>query len=276
MKKIILLVCLLALVSCGRENFNEKEEVPPVSKTEVSEEASVPESTLESEEAPLISQKEEESEKPQAAPEKEETVPQEEESYEAPAKQSEDWRLILVNPWNYIPDDFTVELDYVDGYPVDKRIKEPLINMIEGAKQDGVDLLVCYGYRTKEQSQQLFEKQINRQIASGLSYDDAVEEAKKWVAPPGTSEHHTGLALDIVTPAYQMLTYEFANTDAAVWMRENAHRYGFILRYPEDKEEITGITFEPWHYRYVGPEAAGYIYENGLCLEEFLKGDNVN
>ena len=187
----------------------------------------------------------------------------------------DDWRLILVNAENPLPKDFKVNLVRVQGYPVDERIKEPLENMINGAKNDGVDLLVCYGYRTYEQSKALFEKQVNFQLSKGLKYDDAVSEASRWVAPPGTSEHHTALALDIVTPSYQLLEHDFKNTAAAQWMKENAHKYGFILRYPEDKQDITGITFEPWHYRFVGKEAAEYIYKNNLCLEEFLKGENV-
>ena len=252
MKFTAFILGILLLAACANKEFplNEKEsEFSEISEVQV----------LEAEE--LTDKKDGSEELPSEA---------------VPVFSRNDWKLILVNYQNLLPEDFEVALNRTHGYLMDHRITGAYESMYEDAKKDGIDLLLCYGYRTKEQSQQLLEKQINRQIASGLSYDDAVEEAKKWVAPPGTSEHHTGLALDIVTPAYQMLTYEFANTDAAVWMRENAHRYGFILRYPEDKEEITGITFEPWHYRYVGPEAAGYIYENGLCLEEFLKGDNVN
>lgn len=212
---------------------------------------------------------------------KDETLEKEEEvssgsSYQQQAQFSkDDWRLILVNAENPIPDDFTVEFDSVQGYKVDKRIKEPLENMINAAKSEGIDLLICYGYRTYEQSKALFEKQINYQLSRGLAYEEAVREAAKWVAPPGTSEHHTALAVDIVTPSNQVLDHEFKNTDAACWMKDNAYKYGFILRYPEDKQEITGITFEPWHYRFVGNEAAEYMYQNDICLEEFLKGENV-
>ena len=184
---------------------------------------------------------------------------------------SEDWRLILVNASNPIPDDFTVELEMTRyGYEVDKRIVPTLEEMVQTAEQEGVNLLLCYGYRTLAQSQQLFEKQINRQMALGLSYDEAVLAAAKWVAPPGYSEHHTGLAVDIVTLSNQVLSEAFAQTDAAKWMAANAHRFGFVIRYPKDKQEITGIAYEPWHLRYVGDQAAQYMYENNLCLEEYL------
>jgi D-alanyl-D-alanine carboxypeptidase len=88
---------------------------------------------------------------------------------------------------------------------------------------------------------------------------------------PGYSEHHTGLAVDIVTPSYQVLNAGFAQTDAAVWMAQNAHRYGFIIRYPADKVDVTGIGYEPWHVRYVGIANAKAIFEQGLCLEEYLE-----
>ncbi len=187
----------------------------------------------------------------------------------------DDWRLILVNAQHPIPDDFTVALaDTPYGYQVDARIKDDLVAMIEGARADGVQLLICYGYRTKAQSQYLYEKQINQQLSYGLSREQAEIEAAKWVAPPGTSDHHTGLALDIVTPSYQTLDFGFAETDAAKWMAAHAYEYGFVLRFPEDKQEITGIVFEPWHYRYVGKEHAAVIQEKGLCLEEYVAETN--
>ena len=102
-----------------------------------------------------------------------------------------------------------------------------------------------------------------------------MEEAEKitatMIAIPGTSEHHTGLAADIVTPTHQTLDPEFADTDAGKWLQENAAEYGFILRYPEDKQDITEIIYESWHYRYVGVDHAMAIKENGLCLEEYLE-----
>lgn len=182
-----------------------------------------------------------------------------------------DWRLILVNPDNLIPDDFEVELAMTRyGYQVDARIVADVEAMVEGASADGVQLLICYGYRTTEQSRQLFEKQINQQLARGLSQEEAVAEAKRWVAPPGTSDHHTGLALDIVTPEYQVLNHGFYDTPAGRWMAENCWDYGFVIRFAEDKQDITGITYEPWHLRFVGKENSIAMRDNNECLEEYV------
>lgn len=182
-----------------------------------------------------------------------------------------DWNLILVSAKHPLPDDFSVSLASVgNGYKGDKRVVSSLNAMIKGAKQDGITLTVCSAYRTKERSAYLYQNQINQWLAKGYSQEEAEKEAARWVAPPGTSEHHTGLAFDIVTPSYQQLNHGFANTAAAKWMKTHAHEYGFILRFPKDKQDITGITFEPWHFRYVGRQNAEIIYEKGICLEEYI------
>ncbi|MGL5973144.1 MAG: M15 family metallopeptidase, partial [Oscillospiraceae bacterium] len=137
-------------------------------------------------------------------------------------------------------------------------------------KKDGVSLQIISGYRTKERSETLFKNKVNSYLKDGYIEAAAQVEASKWVAPPGSSEHHTGLALDIVTPKYTTLNAGFANTDAAQWLYDNSYKYGFILRYPKGKEEITEINFEPWHYRYVGKGHAYEIKVNKLTLEEYL------
>ena len=187
---------------------------------------------------------------------------------------ADDWRLILVNPWHVLEEELDVELaDTAYGYQVDARIVDDLDAMMQKAKSDGVDLLICYGYRTFAQSEALFEKQINRQLAANPSYtrEQAAEAAKKWVAPPGTSDHHTGLALDIVTPSNQVLNDDFAMTDAAKWMAAHGWEYGFVIRFPADKTDITGIAYESWHLRYVGREHAAVMHEKNLCLEEYVE-----
>ena len=182
-----------------------------------------------------------------------------------------DWRLMLVKPDNLIPEDYKPDLTMTKyGYEVDSRIVEDVTALIDGAKKDNVSLIICYGYRTLAQSQQLFEKQLKKQLSYGLSQEAALAEAKRWVAPPGTSDHHTGLALDIVTPEYQVLNHGFFNTPAGQWMHENSWKYGFVIRFPEDKQEITGITYEPWHLRFVGKEHAAAMHEKNLCLEEYV------
>lgn len=181
--------------------------------------------------------------------------------------------LILVNKKNPLPQNFSVNLKNINQsskHKVDERIYEDLKNMLNDSKKENIDLLISSSYRTKEESDVLHKQQVNYYLSLGYNKEEAVKEASSWVAPPGTSEHHTGLALDIVTPKYQNLDHGYADTDAGKWLKDNAYKYGFILRYPKGKEDITEISFEPWHYRYVGIEHAKKIYESNLCLEEYL------
>ena len=182
------------------------------------------------------------------------------------------WNLLLVNPWNELPEGFSVELrELGDGEAVDERAYPDLQAMLDDARAEGLSPIVCSSYRTREKQQELFVRRVGRLTAAGYSEQDAVTEAGKWVAVPGTSEHQTGLALDIISSSYRVLDREQENTAEQRWLMENSYKYGFILRYPSDKSEITGINYEPWHYRYVGKEAAKEIYEKGLCLEEYLE-----
>ena len=177
-----------------------------------------------------------------------------------------DWKLILVNRWNPLPDNYSTELtELSNGQSVDSRIYHELQNMFDAARKDGVYPVVVAGYRTAEKQQRLMDKKIAELIAEGYSNTDAKKEAVKWVAIPGTSEHQLGLAIDINADGIHSAGYEVYN-----WLAKNAHYYGFIRRYPDDKTDITGIYNEPWHYRYVGVEAATKMYETGLCLEEYL------
>lgn len=184
--------------------------------------------------------------------------------------------LILVNPWNYIPEDYTLELETVQGkYKMDIKAAESARNLVAAAKEAGFNMQLCSAYRTVEKSAELYQRKVNQYIGYGYSEADAKVEAAKWVAPPGTSEHHTGLAMDLVSSDYwnyySDLEHDYEKFDSFKWMYEHCAEFGFILRYPKDKQDITGITYEPWHYRYVGIEAAKYIMENGLCLEEYLE-----
>lgn len=188
-----------------------------------------------------------------------------------PAK-GEEWMLLLVNKQNPIPDDYSPELVDVNGsIKIRKEIAVPLAEMFDAAEEDGVSLMVCSAYRSHEYQQGLFDRKIRNYTRKGLSYLDAFRIGSYSVIIPGTSEHELGMALDIVTPGYMNLNEGFAQTNAGKWLKDNAYKYGFILRYPEGKEYITGIIFEPWHYRYVGKEAAKEIKESGLTLEEFVE-----
>lgn len=183
-----------------------------------------------------------------------------------------EWNLLLVNPWTPLPQDFSVELaELKNGRCVDERIYQDLQDMLADARAEGLSPVICSAYRTNTQQQMLYGNKIKRLELEGYSQEEAQQKAGTVVAVPGTSEHETGLALDIVAESYQVLTEDQENTAEQQWLMKNAHRYGFILRYPKGKSEITGICYEPWHYRYVGQEAAKVIYEEGLCLEEYLE-----
>lgn len=181
------------------------------------------------------------------------------------------WNLILVNKWNKISSDFSVELVQLNnGHAIDKRAYPDLQAMMDDARTEGLSPIICSSYRSYEKQEQLYKSKINDYISQGYSEEAAKEETGKWVAVPGTSEHETGLAVDIVSADYQILDEQQENTPEQQWLMKYSYRYGFILRYPNEKSDITGIYYEPWHYRYVGKEAAKEIYEKGICLEEYL------
>ena len=178
------------------------------------------------------------------------------------------WELMLVNPTHPIPENYTPELMTLsNGNQVDSRIYPQLQKMFDDARAEGLYPEVTSGYRSIELQQQLYENEIAIYEAQGYSYDDAKEIAKHWVTVPGTSEHHTGFAVDISADEYSGQSSE----EIYPWFIENSYKYGFILRYPEDKTDITGINYEPWHYRYVGKEVAKEIHEQGICFEEYLE-----
>ena len=182
------------------------------------------------------------------------------------------WNLILVNPWNRIPEDFSVELAQWEGeQQVDERIYPDLEQMMADMGAEGLRPLICSSYRTDEKQQSLFRKKVESYLEQGYSLTEADEAAGKWIAVPGTSEHQTGLAMDIIDMGYPYLNEKQENTAVQKWLMAHSWEYGFILRYPREKSDITGINYEPWHYRYVGKEAAKEIYELGICLEEYLE-----
>ncbi len=185
--------------------------------------------------------------------------------------QVEDELLTLVNSWNPIPADRMFNLAEVEnGYLMDERCVADLQSMMNDCRAAGLSPLICSAYRTQELQETLFWRQVGKLEVSGHSSDAAYAEAAKSVAVPGCSEHQIGLAVDIVDVSYQRLNDAQENTAAQQWLMQNCWRYGFVLRYPRDKVEITGIYYEPWHYRYVGKDAATAMYLRGVCLEEYL------
>ena len=220
-----------------------------------------------------VPQQGEENHQEEADPEEEEVSEESEPEEEIPAVDPTDtWELLLANPDNALPADFEVKTAQVQGnFVMDERVAEQMKLMIADAKAQGVDLMICSAYRSVTRQQELFDAEVANQMAAGKSRADAEAITATMIAVPGTSEHHTGLAADIVTPTHQTLDPQFADTAAGKWLLEHAADYGFILRYPEDKQETTKIIYESWHYRYVGEEHAKAIKESGLCLEEYLE-----
>lgn len=179
--------------------------------------------------------------------------------------EDESWKLLLVNADHPLPEDFTVKLKSLrNGHQVDERIYPELQQMFDDARAAGIYPLINESFRTGERQQEIMDKYIAKYEENGLSHDDAVKKARSIVALPGTSEHQLGLALDIIAE------YGADSNATWTWLKENCWRYGFILRYPADKEDVTSISFEPWHFRYVGVPTAREITEQGLCLEEYL------
>lgn len=184
----------------------------------------------------------------------------------------DDWQLVLVNKQHPVPEDYTFTLGTITGtMKCDVRIIDELMAMMEAAKADGIDLMICSPYRDYNRQTVLFNRKIDYYMDKGYSYLEAYKIASITVTVPGASEHQIGLALDIVSNTYTSLDTGFGKTDAGIWLREHGYEYGFILRYPLGKEYITGIQYEPWHYRYVGKKAATAIMKQGITLEEFLE-----
>lgn len=197
----------------------------------------------------------------------------------AAQKPEQTWSTMLVNQSSHMPEGYVPEVRRVyncgadTGKDFDTRAADALELMLSDARAAGYNMYLVSAYRTYDYQVGLFNRKVNEYKAAG--YDDATaySEASQWVAIPGTSEHCIGLAADIVSSTWYNynsdLTHDFENTEHFTWLYENCADYGFILRYPKGKESVTQITYEPWHYRYVGVEAAKYIMENNLTLEEF-------
>jgi len=189
------------------------------------------------------------------------------------SESAEEELMILINPWNQIPADYSAQLKTLsDGTQIDQRMYEDLMKMLDDCREAGHAPYICSGYRSWEKQQQLFDDKVTRLINESYTREEALKVAATEVAVPGTSEHQLGLAVDIVDSDYSSLDYQQKNTATQTWLMENCWEYGFILRYPENKSHITGIIYEPWHYRYVGKENAAMIHSSGLCLEEYLAG----
>lgn len=189
----------------------------------------------------------------------------------AQAIQADAWELILVSSQTVLPKDFTVDLIKFETVRVDYRVAEPLKQMIDAAKADGVTISVCSGYRSVSEQTRLYNNKYLMYLAAGYSDEESAALTSQYSQKGGMSEHHTGLAVDLLTDGVTQLDERFAETSAYAWLKENAAKYGFIERYPKDKNQLTGILWEPWHYRYVGESNAAAMISGNLCLEEYLQ-----
>lgn len=182
------------------------------------------------------------------------------------------WCLILTNAEYPVPEDYQTDLvlkAVPGGQSVDERIYEPLTAMLNDMTAQGLSPVVCSGYRTLDKQEKLFNRKVKSYVKSGHSKQEAYDLARRTISIPGSGEHCLGLAVDIYSKSYRKLEQGFENTPEGMWLREHAQDYGFTLRYDKGKEEITGIDYEPWHFRYVGVKAAKYLKEHQLSLEEF-------
>lgn len=198
----------------------------------------------------------------------------------AEESEKDKWYLKLVNAKNPmteadVPEVETETLDS-EGYQVDARIMDDLEDMFAAAREAGRSPMICSAFRSWDTQVSLYQNKISRVMSEdGLNEEDAAIKAATVVAKSGTSEHQVGLALDIVSSEYTNLDEGQMETEDQKWLIENSWKYGFILRYPLDKSDITGVIFEPWHYRYVGKKAAKEITEQNLTLEEYLGAEPV-
>lgn len=188
-------------------------------------------------------------------------------------KESGKAEILLVNRANPLPEDYEVTLITLPDKAnrAAQEAYDPLCDMLAAGRKEGLSFEICSSYRSVERQRELFEEDIRILMQKGYSYEEAYEETAKETMLPGCSEHATGLAFDIVSLGYQLLDEKQERTAENIWLQEHCAEYGFILRYPKGKEDITSINYESWHFRYVGIEAARYIMENGITLEEYLE-----
>ncbi|MBE6878339.1 MAG: D-alanyl-D-alanine carboxypeptidase family protein [Ruminococcaceae bacterium] len=225
---------------------------------------------------------EENSEEPVSGEDSSSTEPENSNASTTPAgeKPEASWSTMLVNQWSYMPEGYVPEVRpvvYEGVSPLnnqfDVRAAEALEQMLADARAAGYNMYLVSAYRSHDYQVNLFNRKVNEYKALGYDDTEAYNQASQWVAIPGTSEHCTGLAADIVSSTWYNhnsdLTHDFEETEHFDWLYSHCADYGFILRYPKNREATTGITYEPWHYRYVGVEAAKYIMENNITLEEF-------
>ena len=249
-------LALFTLSLDGSEPKNESSTESSLAEQSAQTSVSAPSEETEQSEIGLPEASEEESEESSAVSEEVSAVPE-----------SDPWNLILVNGKNPIPEGYEIQLVEVEkGHKVDYRIADALTQMLADARAAGILPRITSSFRTDEDQRAIMQEYIDDYLAQGYTQEEAEAEARNWVALPGTSEHQIGLAVDISTADW--------NKQSAYivweWLETKCAQYGFILRYTEEWASMTGTSPEPWHFRYVGVEAAKEITDMGVCLEEYL------
>lgn len=183
-------------------------------------------------------------------------------------KKIDDWCLILVNHEHTLPEDFNPELTSIDKIrKFDSRAIDELKQMMNQMKKDGItNVWVQSAYRSVDKQEDVFERRVKEYMGKGKTREEAEELVLQTINKPGTSEHNLGLAVD-----FNYVDYDFDKTAGFQWLKKNAENYGFVLRYAKEKESITKVDYEPWHWRYVGKEHARKMNELGMCLEEYVQ-----
>ena len=180
--------------------------------------------------------------------------------------------LVLVNNQTPIPENYSFEHTTMNnGMELDSRAYEPLKQMLTDLNAADLHYTIISAYRSRESQQQIIDDDVKSYMAQGLTEDEALQKTYSFVQKPGCSEHETGLCLDISPEGVYMLDQELESNPVEVWLMQHCYDYGFILRYPKEKANITGIESEPWHYRYVGIPVATFLRDNNLTLEEYIQ-----
>lgn len=189
-------------------------------------------------------------------------------SVETPKKKIDDWRLTLANYDNLLPEDFTVKVSNIDKTrQFDSRAIDELNDMMNAMKKDGVtNVWVQSAYRSVARQKELYDNSVKKYIQQGKSQEEAEKLTDEYINKPGSSDHNLGLAVD-----FNYVDNKFEKLDGFKWLKNNAENYGFVLRYPKDKEDITKIAYESWHWRYVGVEHAKKMNDLNMCLEEYIE-----
>ncbi len=205
------------------------------------------------------------------------------ENYQNAINSREEAHLVLANKQNplggsYAPADLRTVPAELTLYGKDIQMETTAAMAAEAMVRElralgYTDIAVTSGYRTYEYQQILFNTYLGNEMAAHPDWTQAQCEAEvlTYSARPGESEHQTGLCMDLISTENVVLDESFAQNPAYAWLMENAHNFGFILRYPKGREDVTGYSYEPWHYRFVGAEVATEIHEKGITLEEYLK-----